>query len=159
MAAGDNKKKAADVALDLAKQFLTVAFGGIAFTVGLSFSAPDAITTIFFWIIVVSFGLSAAFGFLFLMNAIGSVNKLADDQFLDVSAGTLPTFSVLQILGTVVGTVALIVVLYKHVSKPIPPHTMSVKINAQQSVDFPIDSDKNVTIDVDGSKLKVSTSK
>ena len=51
----DCQKKAADLGFDLTKQFLTLAFAGIAFVVGLSFSTPGAVSSVLLWLVIAVF--------------------------------------------------------------------------------------------------------
>lgn len=62
----DCQKKAAELGFDLTKQFLTLAFAGIAFIVGLSFNTPGAVSSATLWLVIGTFGASAALGLGFL---------------------------------------------------------------------------------------------
>lgn len=39
------------------------------------------------------------------------------------------------------------------------PHSLEVKTGGNHSVVYPLDSDKNITVEVDGEKMKITTSK
>jgi hypothetical protein len=153
----DCEKKAADLSFDLTKQFLTLAFGGIAFVVGLSFSTPGAISALMLWLVVGTFGVSAALGILFLMNG---VNRLGIQKSFDVYASSLRFLAILQIVTMLLGTVFLGLILKNHGIKPTDhSRTVEVKTDAAHSVTYPLDPDKDITIEIDGSRLKVTTSK
>src|ERR1035438_9425408 len=71
------EKKAAELGFDLTKQFLTLAFAGIAFVVGLSFNTPGAVSSLMLWLVIGVFGGSVLLGLLFLMRGVSllSVEK------------------------------------------------------------------------------------
>lgn len=151
------EKKAADLGFDLTKQFLTLAFGGIAFVVGLSFNTPGAVSSLMLWLIVGSFGGSALLGLLFLMNG---VNRLSVQKSYDIYASSLRFLAFLQIVCMLVGTILLAVVLKDHGSKEAEkPHTIQIRTDANHSVTYPLDPDRNVTVETYGNNIKVTTSK
>jgi len=61
----DHEQEAAKLSFDLTKQFITLAIGGIAFVVGLSFSTPTAISSVLLWITIAVFALSAVLDWCF----------------------------------------------------------------------------------------------
>jgi hypothetical protein len=151
------EKKAAELGFDLTKQFLTLAFGGIAFVVGLSFSTPGAVSLLMLWLVIGAFGGSAILGLVFLMHG---VNLLSVKQSYDIYASSLRAFAIFQIIFMLIGT-ALLGLLLKHHSSATTQTARDVEIrtDAQHSVRYPLDPDKNITVELDGGKLKVSTSK
>jgi UPF0716 family protein affecting phage T7 exclusion len=154
----DCQKKAAEVGFDLTKQFLTLAFAGIAFVVGLSFNTPGTISDLMFWIVIIPFAASVVIGLLYLMRG---VNQLSEQNSYDIYAPSLRALAGLQIALTVVGVVLLVPVLRMHpVSKNAPNvNSMELKINGQQSVVYPLDPNKNVSIELDGQKLTINATK
>src|SRR5947208_13874125 len=88
----DCQKKAAELGFDLTKQFLTLAFAGIAFVVGLSFNAPGAVSSVLFWSVILTFALSAILGLSFLMHG---VNLLSVQKTYDIYASSLRFLAVL----------------------------------------------------------------
>lgn len=82
----DCEKKAAELSFDLTKQFLSLAFAGIAFVVGLSFNSPGAVSSLMLWTVVSVFALSAALGLMFLMHG---VSRLSTAKSYDVYATSL----------------------------------------------------------------------
>src|SRR5437016_12654560 len=97
----DCQKKAAELGFDLTKQFLTLAFAGIAFVVGLSFNTPGSISSLMLWLVIATFGLSAVLGLLFLMRG---VNLLSVQKTYDIYASSLRFLATLQIIFMLVGT-------------------------------------------------------
>ena len=55
--ADNHEQDAANLSFDLTKQFITLAIGGIAFVVGLSYSSPSAVSSVLLWLTVLVFGL------------------------------------------------------------------------------------------------------
>jgi hypothetical protein len=148
-------KKAADLGFDVTKQFLTLAFAGIAFVVGLSFSAPGAVSTLMLWAVISVFGGSAVLGLLFLMRG---VHQLSEKKSFDVYTPSLRWLASLQIIAVIMGTGCLAVILKSHsgTTQPIA-HTMEIRLDSLHSVVYPIDPDKNTTVEVDGGKVKIAS--
>jgi hypothetical protein len=154
----DCHKKAAEVGFDLTKQFLTLAFAGIAFVVGLSFNTPGTISDLMFWLVIIPFAASVVIGLLFLMRG---VNQLSVQNSYDIYAPSLRALAGLQILLTMLGVVLLVPVLRMRPSSKSAAsvNSMELKINGQQSVTYPLDPNKNVSIELDGQKLTISATK
>jgi membrane protein implicated in regulation of membrane protease activity len=155
--AEDCQKKAAELGFDLTKQFLTLAFAGIAFVVGLSFNTPGSVSSLLFWSVIVTFGLSALLGLAFLMHGVSLLNE---KKQYDIYASSLRFLSGLQIVLMLVGTALLVPILARRSKVTTAPATSSVeiKLGPQQTVIYPIDSSKNLTIELDGGKVKVTES-
>lgn len=154
----DCQKKAAEVGFDLTKQFLTFAFAAIAFVVGLSFNTPGTISILMLWLVVIPFAGSVFVGLLFLMRG---VNLLSIQKNYDIYAKPLRILSGLQIVLTLIGVVLLIPVLGSPPIKKMVPgnNSMEIKISGQQSVIYPLDADKTISIELEGSKLKITAAK
>jgi len=60
------ERDAAMIACDLVRQFITIAIGGMAFTVGAF--VTSTVSLWLFWFILLAFGLSVFFGILFMMH-------------------------------------------------------------------------------------------
>lgn len=99
--AADYKLKGADLAVDIAKQLLTLSLGGIAFAVGITTTDAKALHEDSFWWVIGTYGACTLFGFLFLM--IG-VNRYEKGTALDVYKGAARFLPLLQIILMVAGT-------------------------------------------------------
>ena len=154
----DCQKKAAELGFDLTKQFLTLAFAGIAFVVGLSFSSPDVVSSLMLWLVVGTFGLSAVLGLLFLMHG---VNLLGIQKTYDIYASSLRILATIQIVLMLIGTVMLVPILNGRPNKKNTSggSAVEIKIGPQQSMRYPIDPNKNLTIEFDGAKVTVTDAK
>jgi hypothetical protein len=154
-AVDDCQKKAAELGFDLTKQFLTLAFAGIAFVVGLSFNTPGSISSLMLWLVIAAFGLSAALGLFFLMHG---VNLLGVKKTYDIYASSLRFLATLQIVLMLAGTGLLIPVLNSRPSRKIstPTHSMEIRLNNEQSLTYPLDSSKSVVVEVNGGRVKIS---
>lgn len=153
---GECQKKAAELGFDLTKQFIALAFAGIAFVVGLSFNSPGAITAFMFWLTVGLFGVSAVVGLLFLMCGVG---QLSVKNSYDIYAKSLRLLSGLQILLVLVGVICMIPILDSRPARGAPTGgSMEVKIDGKQAVVYPVDPKKNITVEVDGPRVKITTS-
>jgi hypothetical protein len=151
------EKKAAELGFDLTKQFLTLAFAGIAFVVGLSFNTPGAVSSLMLWLVIGVFGGSVVLGLLFLMRG---VSLLSIKKSYDIYAPSLRGLAILQIILMLIGTVFLGTILKTHPSQIAPAaHSMEIKLDQQHSVVYPIDPDKNTTVEIDDGKVKISTAK
>lgn len=155
----DCQKKAAELGFDLTKQFLTFAFAGIAFVVGLSFNTPGSVSSIMFWAVVAVFGASALLGFLFLMHG---VNLLSEQKTYDIYASSLRFLAILQIVLMLVGTALLFPILAARQNKKVSPPTansIEIRVGSGQSVIYPIDPSKSTfVIELDDGKLKITNS-
>jgi len=92
-----NKQDAAMLVCDLVRQFINIAAGGMAFTIGLALAVK--ISLWFLWIVLVVFGASIAVGLLFQMHFIAllwrgeytiymaSIRLLCASQILLVAVG------------------------------------------------------------------------
>jgi hypothetical protein len=146
------KKKAAELGFDLTKQFLTLAFAGIAFVVGLSFNTPGAISSLMLWLIIAAFGLSALLGLFFLMHG---VSLIGIQHKYDIYASSLRGLAVFQILFMLLGT-ALLVPIVRNGQKPPQANAVEIKLGSQQSVLYPLDPSRNVTVELDNGKVKIT---
>jgi len=154
---GDCEKKAAELGFDLTKQFLTLAFAGIAFVVGLSFNTPGAVSALMLWLVIGAFGASVLLGLLFLMRG---VSLLSIEKSYDIYAPSLRVLAVFQIILMLVGTVFLGTILKRHSSiQSAITHNMEIKLDQQHTVVYPIDPDKNTTVELDDGKVKITSAK
>jgi hypothetical protein len=154
--AEDCQKKAADLGFDLTKQFLTLAFGGIAFIVGLSFNTPGAISSFMLWGVVGTFAVSAALGLCFLMHG---VSLLHVHNSYDIYASSLRILAVAQIVLVLLGVGLLVPVLSaRSAKKPrLSGNSIEIRADPNQSVIYPIDPEKSITIELEAGKIKVTT--
>jgi hypothetical protein len=95
------KKDSAMLSCDLARQFVNIALGGMAFAVALSLTSK--ISSCLLWSILIVFGTSVAAGLLFLMHLISliSIGKY------EVYRPSVRWISAVQILLVVVGVFLL----------------------------------------------------
>jgi hypothetical protein len=144
--------------LGLTKQFLTLAFAGIAFVVGLSFNTPGSISSLMLWFIIGAFGLSTILGLAFLMRG---VNLLSIQKSFDIYAPSLRFLAIFQILLVLTGVVLLIPILDRRPTNRGTPsaNSMDIKVDPRQSLVYPIDPEKNVIIEIEGAKLKITATK
>jgi hypothetical protein len=165
--AEDCEKSAAELGFDLTKQFLTLAFAGIAFVVGLSFNTPGAVSSLMLWLVITAFGGSAVLGLFFLMHG---VNLLGIQKSYNIYASSLRYLAGFQIIFMLVGTVLLGTVLKSHTTAVTPmTHSVQIKLDSTRTVVYPIDATKNTTIEIDtakdatievnGEKVKITTPK
>jgi hypothetical protein len=154
----DCEKKAADLAFDVTKQFLTLALAGIAFVVGLSLNASASISSTMLWITVAVFSLSTVLGLLFLMSG---VHQLSEKKSYDVYTSALRFLSISQIFTVLVGVALLVPIVNVRPAKPETTTVGSIEFKSgpQQGVVYKLDPDRNITIEVEGGKIKVSSTK
>lgn len=151
------EKKAAELGFDLTKQFLTLAFAGIAFIVGLSFNTPGSVSSLMLWLVIAAFGGSVVLGLLFLMRG---VSLLSIQKSYDIYAPSLRGLAIFQIILMLIGTVFLGTILKTHPSKAPPvAHNMEIRLDSQHSLVYPIDPDKNTTVELDDGKVKITATK
>lgn len=92
----EHLKKACEYAIDLIKQFLTLAAAGIAFVVGLVFSdQADLLKSGPVQWSLILFALSLLCGWTCYMNIIGRISKKSD---YDIYHGFAQTMSIMQII-------------------------------------------------------------
>jgi hypothetical protein len=150
-------KKATELGFDLTKQFLSLAFAGIAFVVGLSFSTPGSVSSMLLWCTVIAFGLSAVLGLLFLMTG---VNQLSVKKSYDIYAASLRFLSIFQILLMLGGTALLVPILQRRPNQKSGAVSNQIELkNGQQSVVYPIDPNKSHTIELENGKVKITETK
>jgi hypothetical protein len=154
----DHEQEAAKLSFDVTKQFITLAIGGIAFVVGLSFSTPTAISSILLWSTIVVFAASAVFGLFFLMHG---VNILSVQKSYDVYATSLRFLAGLQIILVLIGVVLLCPILYHRPAASTLKDSKNIRIQLapQQSLSYPVEADKNYTIEIESGKVKFSATK
>jgi hypothetical protein len=99
--AADFKVKGADLAVDIAKQLLTLSWGGIAFAVGITTTDAKALHEDAFWWVIGMYGASTLLGFLFLMVGVSRYAKGIELKVYEGAARFLP---LLQIILLVAGT-------------------------------------------------------
>ena len=151
----DCQKKAAELGFDLTKQFLTLAFAGIAFVVGLSFNTPGSVSSLLFWAVITTFGLSAVLGLFFLMHG---VSLLSVEKTYNIYASSLRFLATFQIVLMLFGTGLLVPILAARQTKRSVPtaNSIEIKVGQQQSVTYPIDPSKNFIIELDDGKLTIT---
>ncbi len=149
----EHKKSAAELAFDVTRQFLTLAFGGIAFVVGLSFSSPDAVSQTFLWWTIGLFSASAVFGLLVLMNGVG---KISEESTFDIYSSSLRLFSIVQILLIIAGTALLIPIVSNGGSANEQP-TANIEISngGSESISYPIDPASSYEVEVTKDKISI----
>ena len=155
----DHEQEAAKLGFDITKQFLTLAIGGIAFVVGLSYSTPSAVSSTLLWSTVAVFGASALFGLMFLMHG---VSTLSIKKSYDVYATSLRLLAVLQILLMLGGVGLLCPILYHRPTSGAFADGKSIRIQVspQQTLTYPVEPDKNYTVEIEpGGKVKLTASK
>ena len=113
---------AAHLAFDLARQFITIAIGGIGFTVGLSYAAAPPLSTTIFWSVLGAFAAAIAFGLLFIMHGIG---QLSQAKSYNVYIPSLRAISLLQIASVTIG-VGLLCLFLRH-TNDAPATSITVK--------------------------------
>jgi hypothetical protein len=148
------EKKAAELAFDLTKQFLTLAFAGIAFVVGLWFNTPGTVPSVLLWCVIASFGLSTVLGLGFLMHG---VNLLSIQNTYDIYASSLRVLAVFQIFLVLLGSVFLVMILggHKTASKAA---ALSIEIKTgQQTITYPIDPNRSITIEIENGKSTITS--
>jgi hypothetical protein len=104
------------------------------------------------------FALSAILGLFFLMHG---VNILSVQKSYDIYATSLRFLAALQIILVLVGVILLCPILYHR-----PPaaaakaaNSIQIQLAPQQSLSYPIEPDKNYTIEIDAGKVKFSATK
>jgi|GEM_PF-6110337 len=156
----DHDKEAAKLGFDLTKQFLTLAIGGIAFVVGLSFSTPSAVSSVLLWATLGVFGLSAVLGLFFLMHG---VNILSVQKSYDIYATSLRFLAGFQIILVLVGVALLFPILYGRPASVTPKspnaNTIQIQISPEQTLSYPVEPDKNYTIEIEAGKVKFNATK
>jgi hypothetical protein len=145
---------AAHLAFDLARQFITIAIGGIGFTVGIAYASPVLFSSALIWIILLAFGATVLFGLLFIMHGIGI---LSQDKSYNVYIPSLRAISFIQILSAIVGIGLLCVFLRSHVNTDDEANSNDIQIKLGENIlTYPNDSGKNYTIEIDKEKITFS---
>lgn len=155
----NHDEEAAKLSFDLTKQFLTLAVGGMAFVVGLAYSTPAAISSTLLWVTVGLFGCSVICGLLFLMHA---VTTLSEKKSYDVYATGLRVLAGLQILLTLIGVAMLCPILYQRPaakSSKDEAKVIQIQITPQQTLSYPVEPDKDYSIEIEGGKVTFSATK
>jgi hypothetical protein len=157
--ADDCEKKAADLAFDVTKQFLTLGLAGIAFVVGLSFSTPGVISRVMLWGTVGVFGLSAIFGLLFLMSG---VSQLQIEKTYDVYTRWLRALSIVQIALVLAGVILLLPLVNRssfRASGSAGAAPGTVEVTNGTAVVYKTEPGKTVTVEVENGKVRITSSK
>jgi hypothetical protein len=100
----DFAKDSATLAGDITRQFISIAFGGIGFAIGILHTSSAVILGYAAWLVLALFGLSAVFGLLFLMHLTWQV---AVEKSYDIYAGGLRILSALQVSIAIAGIILL----------------------------------------------------
>ena len=89
--------------VDIAKQFITLAAGGVAFIVGLAMATSTAIPQSFYWVTSL-FIFSIAMGLIYAMSVVAHVNKT---QNYNVYSLQLKALASVQIVSFLLGVIFL----------------------------------------------------
>lgn len=144
----ENKHKAAELSFDLSKQFLSIAFAGVAFAIGISTANGRASSTWLFWAAVIVFALSALLGFLFMMRGAADFSS---KQSFDIFESGARFMSLFQIVFVVVGVI-LLLFLHLDSKKPISTAGEGLRIEfGDKLISAPRDTAIDVQIGADGS--------
>lgn len=110
------------------------------------------------WLVIGAFGGSAALGLLFLMRG---VSMLSVKKSYDIYAPSLRGLAIFQILLVLAGTSLLATIVKTHpvVKAGVATHSMEIRLDPKHSVVYPIDADKNTTVEIDGGKVKITAAK
>jgi hypothetical protein len=156
--ANNHAEEAARLGFDLTKQFITLAVGGIAFVVGLSFSTPTVVSSLLLWSTIGVFAVSAVLGLFFLMHG---VNILSVQKSYDIYATSLRFLAGLQIVLVLVGMVLLCPILYQRPATPATrkENSIHVQLSPQQSISYPVEADKSYTVEIENGKVTFSALK
>jgi uncharacterized membrane protein YczE len=110
----DHYKDSCKYSIEIAKQFITLASGGVAFVVGLLISSNKVASYLFYWLSG-SFILSIGFGLIYVMSTIAHINK---EQNYNVYSPKLKFLAATQIIFFIIGLILLVyTVLWKLESK------------------------------------------
>lgn len=137
------RKFAAELGFSLTRQFLTIAFAGIAFTVGVAHTG-GSIEASAAWVIVGTFVASIFFGLLLLMRGVGCIHQ---DGVFNIYDTVIVILSILQIGTVLFGFAFLCPKLMKEKREPDSSATI---LNIQ------IDSGNPSTLPLDGGKITVT---
>lgn len=153
----NHQEEAAKLGFDLTKQFITLAVGGIAFVVGLSYSAPTAISSFLLWGTIGVFGCSALLGLFFLMHG---VNTLSEKKSYDIYATSFRLLAASQIVLVLLGVALLCPILYGRPATKDTAESKQIQIKLQdQMLSYPVEADKNYTIELENGNVKFSATK
>lgn len=141
--------KACELSFDLSKQFISIAFAGIAFAIGISTANDSVASTWLFWISVVVFTLSAILGFLFMMRGVAD---FAGKQSFDIFERGTRLMSIFQIVLVFIGVIFLLF-LHLHTKNPSTKTIGNgIRIEFSGNTIFaPSDASFNLKINADGS--------
>jgi hypothetical protein len=143
-----DKIKSAEIGFDLSKQFLSIAFAGVAFAVGISTADGKASSSWLFWAAIIVFGLSAILGFLFLMRGVADYSTNGQ---CDIYNTGLRFLSLFQILFVSSGVIFL---LFLHLKTKKPPEDSKAGVRIEfggKVISSAKDSVLDVKISPDGS--------
>jgi hypothetical protein len=144
------KKRAVEVSFDLSKQFISLAFAGVAFAVGLSAGNGSAVSSILFWVVITFFAVSSILGFLYLMRGASSLS--ADKEF-DIYETTCRLWAVLQILLVFFGVALLLILHLKLNKKDTSGSGSNIEVTVNQNklqYQVPDGKDIKIVLDKDG---------
>jgi hypothetical protein len=104
--------------------------------------------------VIAAFGLSALLGLAFLMHG---ANLLSIQNTYDIYASSLRFLAAVQIVLMLLGAGLLVPIIgARHEKKASAPNTIELKISPQQSLTYPINPGKNVTIELGNGTAKIT---
>jgi uncharacterized membrane protein YkvI len=99
------------------------------------------------WLVIAAFGGSVVLGLLFLMRG---VSLLSIQKSYDICAPSLRCLAIFQIILMLIDTIFLETILKTHPSGIAPvAHSMEIKLDQQRSMVYPIEPDKNTTVEIE----------
>lgn len=146
----DHAKDSGALSTEVAKQFISLALGGVAFVTGLVFSGKAEISLGSLSVIYICFGSSSIFGLLFLMNRVALISQ---DGKYDPFAGLPRTFSTIQILAFLAGVVWLSVLTVKEISEinqPADSRVLEIMVD-EDTVRYPVPDSGRIEVVVSDS--------
>jgi hypothetical protein len=144
----ENKHKAADLSFDLSKQFLSIAFGGLAFAIGISTADGRASSTWLFWAAVIVFALSAVLGFLFMMRGVADFSGKKSFDIFETGARLMSSFQIIFVFAGVI----MLLFLHLETKRPSVSPREGVRIEfGGKMISAPSDTTLDVKIAPDGS--------
>jgi hypothetical protein len=147
-----NQRDVFNFAFELSRQLIAIAIGSIGFLLGVLYTSESTvISPIFFWSILIAFGLSVIAGLFFFMRGVG---LLSNSDNYTIYEKWLRLSSFIQILSLLIG----IILLCFNLQIPIKDVSETIQLkNNGKIVNYPIRPNEKYTIEIDDNYLKFTT--
>ncbi|MBC8032294.1 MAG: hypothetical protein H7Z16_19580 [Pyrinomonadaceae bacterium] len=138
------------LAIDISKQFLTLAIAGIGFVIGMLISEPPRLPTIYLYWALIPLLVSVGLALLFLMGVVSQISRRNNYDIYSIKPRALAVLQILFFVGAIVALGVATINITRSNSATHDPSILEVKFgehHVKRTVSVPSDVTVQITSD------------